>query len=219
MSWRFHTQAIEAGVVTDVRDFMLNVDAYAREMAGFLDRDNFQAGAVTSAKIGVQELVAVGSNPYGQWGTAVVQTITGGAGQRTEVALAQTSVTVDDGEIIVDADVTIVGNPAVPAFPYPDGFGEKWRAILVIDGSDAAFTDWTSIMRTLTNVSLTASAPVVTGTCIIQLYIQYYIDATYNLSWIANGTNPSQTFASNPMTTTGTLGVWTGNVVWVNRKR
>lgn len=219
MAWQHQTQAVETGVVTDPRDFILNVDTYAREMNGFLDRDNFAAAAVTSAKIGVKEIVSVGDNPYGEWGTAVVQTILGGAGQRTEVALAQTSAAVEDGEIIVDMDITIAGNPAVPAFPYPDGFGEKWRVVLVIDGAEVGFTDWVSIMRELTNVSLTSSVPVVTGTTVIQTFVQYYIEATYNLSWIAQGTFPSQTFASNPMTTTGTLGVWTGNTVWVNRKR
>lgn len=211
MAWRFHTQAVETGVVTDVRDFMLNVDAYAREMAGFLDRDNFQTGAVTSAKIGVKELVSVTQNAYGTWGTAVVQTITGGAGQRIEVASAQTSVSVEDGELIVDADVIIESTPG--------GYGEKWRAILVVDGSDIAFTDWVYIKRTLTGVSLTNSIPVVTGTSVVQLFIQFYADAARLLTDLSNGKNNANTFDQNPLTTTGSLGVWTGNVVAVNRKR
>lgn len=213
MSWRFHTQAIEAGVVTDVRDFMLNVDAYAREMAGFLDRDNFQTGAVTSAKIGVQELVSITSNPYGTYGTVVVQTIASGAGAWVEVTSAQTVVTVDDGELIVDADVNIETVPTIQN-------NEKWRTKMVIDGVDVAFTDWVQIMRGLTCVSLTGSLPVTAGSSVIQVYVQFYADPWRYLTDLANGTNVAgNTFQSNPLTPLGSIAVWTGNVIPVNRKR
>lgn len=213
MAWQHQTQAVETGVVTDPRDFILNVDTYAREMNGFLDRDNFAAAAVTSAKIGVQELVAVTSNPYGTYGTVVVQTIGTSAGQWIEVSSAQTLVTVDDGELIVDADVNVETVPTLQN-------NEKWRTKLTIDGVDVAFTDWVQIMRGLTCVSLTGSAPVVTGTSTVQVFIQYYADAWRYLTDLANGTNVAgNTFDSNPMTTLGSVSVWTGNVVPVNRKR
>ena len=213
MAWQHQTQAVETGVVTDPRDFILNVDAYAREMNGFLDRDNFAAAAVTSAKIGVQELVAAGQNPYGDYGGAIVQAISGGAGQWTEVSAAQTTITVDDGEMIVDADIVIKSTLLGATY------GEKWRTRLTIDGVDVAFTDWVSLTRTMTGVSLTGSAPVTTGTSVVQVFVQHYVDPNRLLTDLANGTNGTATFAQNPTTTGGTLDVITGNVVWVNRKR
>lgn len=213
MAWEHSTQAVEPGVVTDPRDFIANVDTYARAMAGFLDRDNFQAGAVTSAKIGVKEIVAAENGPYGTYGTVVVQTIGSSAGQWAEVTSARRSVSVEDGEVIVDADVNVETVPTLQN-------NEKWRTMLTIDGVDVAYTDWVQVMRGLTCVSLTASAPVVTGTCTVQVFIQYYADPWRYLTDLANGTNVAgNTFTSNPMTTLGSVSIWTGNTVVVNRRR
>lgn len=217
MAWRYDEQVVETGVVVDPRDLMLNVDGYAREMNGFLDRDNVGVGQVTSAKIANLSLLFAGSNPQGDGylGGAVIQSLGASCGQWVEITSLQKSLGVNDGEVIVDADVNVETAPGILlTAPY----NNKWRAKLVVDGVPIAHTDWVHEVRRMTTVSMTGSLPVITGTAIAQVFIQNYAEPWTLITAITHGRGQKDTYRANPLITSIALDVWTGNIVMVNRR-
>lgn len=210
MAWRWPAQIIETGVVVDPRDFVRNQMEFVGEFNGKLDRDNVGLDEVASSDLATQALVSAGSNP--QSGSPLQTIPAGQAGEWTDVTTLQTSVTTDDGEIIVDSDLNMVWTPAAV-------INDKWEARTLVNGSVIASTGWTHLIRTASTRSMTGSSPVMKGTTTIQVQVRAWSDPWTGLSTITNGTATNSIRTLNTGYTLGTLYVYAGNVVWVHRKR
>lgn len=212
MAWRWIPQAIETGVVTDPRDLVRNQAEFAGEFNGHIDRDNVLAAQVTSGKPQIQALVAAGHNPQAG---APLQTIAAGqTGEWTDIATMQTSVTTDDGEIIVDADVssqwTGTGGSAG---------NEKREFRLLANGIPIAHTGWVHEARLIYGASMTGSAPTFKGTTLLQVQIRVWVDPAAGLTNLVHGLAWGVAYTANPMFTLSPVDILAGNVCWVHRKR
>lgn len=225
MAWRWPAQIIETGVVVDPRDFVRNQMEFVGEFNGRLDRDNVGLSEVASSDLATQALVSAGSNP--QSGSPLQDIGANQSGAWVEITSMQTSVTTEDGEIIVDADVSAQWTLDFGGFGYafggPINYNDKWETRLLVNGIPVAHCGWTHVARVTTLQAMTGSAPVMKGSTTIQVQIRAWSDPWTNLSQINNGTSTNNsttgTSADNPGHTTTPLSVLAGNVVWIHRKR
>lgn len=214
MAWRWIPQAIETGVVTDPRDLVRNQAEFAGEFNGRLDRDNVTTANVTADRVQAKALVEAGELILE---AADVQAIPAHQtrGWIAVTALTDT-ITVTDGDLIVDADVNTQWD--MSALPNPRG-NEKHILRLLVGGIPIAHSGWSHINRTMTTVSLTGSLSVVTGPVAVSVEISLWADPWYNLTALNNGSNIGNTFLFNYYETLHPLSILAGRLVWVNRKR
>lgn len=210
MAHREPLQALETGVVLDPRDVMQNFNELAREINGNIDRDNLQTGAVTGSKLESEGVVMVFDNP--QEGSPLHTIAVGSTGQWENITGMSVTDTVDDGEIIVDADVNYEWAGATQS-------NQKCQFRTLVNGVQIAETGWGHTNRLKTVHSMTGSWPVVAGSVTVQVQGRAWNDPWYHLGDVNNGRNTSATKAFNLSYTLDALNIVAGNIVCVVRKR
>lgn len=212
MAWRYLARAVETGVVIDPRDFVMNQTEFAAEFNGLLDRDNIATAGLVAADFEAATFVeARYDNALG----APLQTIDAGAGGSwVEITDVTTSFTVDDGELIVDADI----NVEWPATAVPTN--NKWEARLLINGNAVAHTGWGHQVRLKGAQALTGSCSVSAGTATVAINVRAWADPWTELDAYDSGNmaDVEAAFMLNPMYTTFDLDILAANLAIIHRK-
>lgn len=215
MAFRYDEQYVEAGVVTDPRDLMVNVNAYASEMAGHMDRDSIPSSATIAAtKWAVQAIMSTGSNPVGGDGTIVQTLAAGQTATWTTITPMNTTVTTDDGALAVRMDINWSWTGATAQI-----FNDRLEVRLLIDGRVVSVSGWSSIARLSDSLSLSGYVPVTAGSVTVSVQMRAYAAPYTFIDDINNGVNVSANTAANSPATSNLIDVIGGNVVWEHAKR
>lgn len=203
-------QYIAAGDTADPRDVMRNFNTFAREWNGYWDRENVPDNTATVARLAVQALMAVGSNPVN--GTTSVA-VNATAGWKT-LANSVTTVTTTDGVLVATGCAHWDWNIPASLPTYNDRL--QWR--LVINGEARAHSGWFHVAREQASCRLVGSAPVAIGTASIALQYNVYSVIRTLIDDNNNGTNVATVQSSNRDYTTYALDIDRQNVLWEMRK-
>ena len=106
MAWATAQQYLWAAQTLDPRDLGVNINELGREVNGFIDRDNIQTSAVTSAEVALGTFNKLQTlYLYGSYVTPAMTLDALNVWPWTNLGLTPTSFTTEDGTLVVDAYV------------------------------------------------------------------------------------------------------------------
>lgn len=183
MAWVQAPQYLWAGTTTDPRELLGNVFELAREINGYVDRDNVGENVITAAKVATGTFNTTGMTEFDFGTTDTIDP--GETGVWKELDSLTTTVTTEDGRLHVDAffkygRTTLVANQQ-----------DTLETRLLIDGNVVDESGWISAFITEGSVYLVGSAPVSAGSHTISVQWRTRAHAWIYLDQIADGTFPS----------------------------
>lgn len=167
------------GVVLDPRDVMDNANVLARELNGFVDKDN-----VGEAQVGAAEVATGTFNTCGMTEATVFadSLAVGETGQWHDITELTTTVTTDDGRLTFDGWANYAVSSVFTANAQP---AIEFR--LLIDGQVVAETGWISLFREKGVVLLVGSIAVDAGSHVGVLQWRSYGKPYRDVSALASG--------------------------------
>lgn len=197
-----------AGTTADPRELQLDIFELAREVNGFVDRDNVGELQITTAKVAAGTYNTVGSTEYEN----TTETLDAGeTGAWKEISSLSTTVTTDDGRLHVE----VWGN-------YEGlGAGTKYQGVvefrLLINGEVIDETGWMSIIWEADTFFLQGSRPVDAGTAAVTVQWRGYGKPWTDLDDLAEGNAPATADQRNYLTIAQTL--TRAVLLWRHQKR
>lgn len=218
MAWVYDDQYIDTDDVVDPRDLMVNVNRYAGEINGRLDRDNIPHRVLVRSKWPTGTFIVTASFPQiGPTVLGVVQPLQTISAAQTGTWLTITdsvnSVTTDDGAVKVTADVNCYWPGTVQAV------NDKAEFRLLINGQVAASSGWYTAARTAFVCTLVGTAPTVSGTTNIEVQVRVYAAPFTKIDDMGNGINVPANQLLNPPYSTYDLLIYAVNVLPERRRR
>lgn len=210
MAWVVPEQYVSSGEVVDPRDVMRNVNAYAREWNGMWDADNMDDDTITAAKLAVQALMAVGSNPL----TTTTTVAAYSTSRWVTLSAATTTGTSYDG--VLCATGCVHWSWSIGAGVVQENDLILWR--LVINGRAVAHSGWYHVAREKTSCRLSGSVPTGRGSFTIDLQYTAYPALRRLISDNNNGENTTNVYAANPAYTSYQIDIDKHNILWEMRK-
>lgn len=210
MSWDFPEQYVATGDTVDPRDLAVNVNRYAGEINGHMDRDNVPAGILVRTKWPTGTFIVPGSNPSGV-GT-LQQLGPNETGTWTTLTGSQNNVQTDDGAIKVTGQAN---------FYWAIGYlnNDKVEFRLLINGQVAASSGWYTPARFRTTCRLVGVGPTTTGTTAIEMQWRAYAGPVTKIDDITNGVLVGASQLLNPPYTLTPVVLAALNVLWERRRR
>lgn len=210
MSWNFPDQYVATGDTVDPRDLAVNVNRYAGEINGHMDRDNVPAGILVRTKWPTGTFIVPGSNPSG---ATLQQLGPNETGTWITITDSQNSVQTDDGALKVTGQVnffwvllTTVNN-------------DKLEFRLLINGQVAASSGWYTQGRPRGVCRLVGTGPTTTGTTAVEMQWRIYAAPITKIDDITNGVTVAASQLLNPSYAVNSVIAQAVNVLWERRRR
>lgn len=207
MAWVHAPQYLWSGTTTDPRELMGNIFELAREINGYVDRDNLGENVVTSAKVATGAFNTLGSTEFSSSTDSIS---IGETGAWEEITSLSTTVTTEDGRILAESFF---------AYYQSTSAGLEQNTIecrMLIDGNVVDETGWISAYRRAGTVYMAGSSSVAAGSHAITVQWRTRPHAWVYLDQIEDGTFPSAAAVA------GNIGVWdvlNGALTYRHQKR
>lgn len=211
MSWNFPDQYVATGDTVDPRDLAVNVNRYAGEINGHMDRDNVPAGILVRTKWPTGTFIVPGSNPSG--GSTLQQLGPNETGTWITLTGSQNNVQTDDGAIKVTGQANYFWAGLAAAC------NNKLEFRLLVNGLVVASSGWYLQARFRATCRLVGIAPTTTGTTTIEMQWRAYASPITKIDDIANGVFVGANQLVNPPYTSDIAALYAVNVLWERRRR